>query len=238
VDEGAVADEIHGLGVLTVHFQEILISGVTVEDEGYLIFNASSEWADKTTYLCNESEDGTWLYYLESIDECIGEMQRRVMFEVQKGSSSSSNKKHTSELSHLLTPELFEKAYVKFIEQADKNAISKKSEGSKVPFGFSGQNTFDGANFTQHFGQESSSKTPYINWWVVSIYYIIYTGRIIMGIEEDRYPHLNKMKPLSFKQIGNKKINIAVFYEASKNNVKYGVGHTLKYFTLFSSDKT
>ncbi len=85
---------------VTVEFQALLVSGVSVEDEGYKIFNASSEWADKTTYLCEESNDGTRFYYLETIDECIGEIQRLVMFEAQKGKRQPSiNGQHTSELS-------------------------------------------------------------------------------------------------------------------------------------------
>lgn len=64
--------------IVTVEFQDLLISGVSVEDEGYKIFNVSSEWAEKTTYLCEEAKDGTCFYYLETIDECIGEMQRLV----------------------------------------------------------------------------------------------------------------------------------------------------------------
>lgn len=42
-----------------------------------------------------------------------------------------------------------------------------------------------------------------------------------MGIEEKRYPHLCKMKPLGFKQIGNKKETVAVFYETLKDRVDY-----------------
>ena len=63
-----------------------------------------------------------------------------------------------------------------------------------------------------------------MNWWVVSIYYIIDSGNIVMGIEEDRYPHLKKMqtKPLRYEQIGNKKTNVAVFYSAAKDDVNYG----------------
>jgi hypothetical protein len=70
--------------IVTVEFQELLISGVNIEDEGYKIFNASKEWAEKTSYLCNKAEDESWFYYLETIDECIGETQRLVMFESQK----------------------------------------------------------------------------------------------------------------------------------------------------------
>lgn len=54
---------------VTVHFQELLISGVSIEEEFYKIYNVSSGWAETTTYLCDEEEDGTWSYYLETIDE-------------------------------------------------------------------------------------------------------------------------------------------------------------------------
>ena len=66
--------------------------------------------------------------------------------------------------------------------------------------------------------------TPYMNWWVVSIYYLPENGNIIMGIEEDRYPHLKEIqiKPLRYDQIGNKKVNTAVFYATHKTYVNYG----------------
>lgn len=42
-----------------------------------------------------------------------------------------------SELRRIVTLDLFEKAYNAFINQADKNLITKKAQGSKVPYGFS-----------------------------------------------------------------------------------------------------
>lgn len=81
----AVPVSVNEIGrTVTVEFQELLISGVSIEEEGYKTFNASSEWAEKTTYLCEEADDGSWFYYLETIVECIGETQRLVMFEAQK----------------------------------------------------------------------------------------------------------------------------------------------------------
>lgn len=74
-----------------VEVQGLIISGVSVEDEGYKIFNASYEWANNTTYLCEKAEDGSWFYYLETIDECIGEIQRIVMFESQRGKITSNS---------------------------------------------------------------------------------------------------------------------------------------------------
>ena len=129
----------------------------------------------------------------------------------------------TSELRKNVTAELFEKAYLKFVEQANKNAVTGKAMGGKTPFGFSEKNKFDGADFLQQFGQGAASKSPYMNWWTVSIYYTVETGSIILGIEENRYPALNsiKIKPLTFKRIGNKNEDIAVFYEATKETVNY-----------------
>ena len=47
-------------------------------------------------------------------------------------------------------------------------------------------------------------------------------GNIIIGIEVDRYPFINKMKPIRTAQIGNKKVDIAVFYETTKAKLDYG----------------
>ena len=66
--------------VVSVVFQEMLVCGISVEEEVYKIFNATSDWAQKTSYHCDEANDGTWFYYLETIDECIGEVKRLVLF--------------------------------------------------------------------------------------------------------------------------------------------------------------
>ena len=42
-----------------------------------------------------------------------------------------------------------------------------------------------------------------------------------MGIERNRYPKLNQMKPIRFVQLGNKKTDVAVFYESSKNVIDF-----------------
>lgn len=83
-----------------IKLQETQICGVSVEDETYRLFNASADWADKTSYLCEEADDGTLFYYLETIDECIGECYRLVMFEARKG-SSKLKQEQTSELSYI-----------------------------------------------------------------------------------------------------------------------------------------
>ncbi|QBE98001.1 hypothetical protein PMF13cell1_03564 [Blautia producta] len=67
-----------------VRFQELFVCGVNVEEEVYKIYSVTSDWVDCTSYHCDSAEDGTWYYYLETIDECIGEVQRLVMFVAQK----------------------------------------------------------------------------------------------------------------------------------------------------------
>lgn len=138
----------------------------------------------------------------------------------------SLNENNTSELRRIMTPQLFEKAYKIFIEQADENAQTKKSRGGRLPYGITKADnermiSIDEGGMAQHYGQGAASRTPYINWHVVSVYYLPITGQIIIGIEKERYPFLEKMKPLRFSQIGNKKIDVAVFYETTKYDVDY-----------------
>ncbi len=152
------------------------------------------------------------------------------MFEAQKGKKPAKpvlNGEHTSELSQILGVATFEKTFAAFIDQADKNAASGKAQGGQTPFGFSGKPQCDGADVCTHFGQGGASKTPYLNWWVVSIYYLPDNGNIMMGIEEDRYPHLKEMeiKPLRYSQIGNKKVDTAIFYSTTKNSINYSELH-------------
>lgn len=126
-----------------------------------------------------------------------------------------------SELRKNVTPEKFRIAYQSFMAQADENAKTKKGKGSRTPFGYENNREFDGAKLSQHFGQGAPSKTPYLNWWVVSIYYLPDSGKIVMGIEEDRYAHIGEMKPLRFLQIGNKSTHVAVFYITTLDELNY-----------------
>ena len=92
------------------------------------------------------------------------------------------------------------------MKQAEENSVTGKSNGSRTPEGFVKMKD-DGADFVQHFGQSAASKTPYMNWWILSIYYLVDSGNIVMGIEEERYHHLNEMKiqPSRRERIGRKK---------------------------------
>lgn len=82
----------------------------------------------------------------------------------------------------------------------------------------------DGHLFKAQYGQGAASVTPYMNWWIVSIYYLPTSGKILLGIEEERCVNfLTKIdiEPIKYEQIGNKKTNIAVFYESHRNNINY-----------------
>lgn len=130
---------------------------------------------------------------------------------------------HNSDLSKILDINAFERSFDDFIKKAEANALSGKARGGQTPLGFSGKPRCDGADVCTHYGQGAASKTPYLNWWVVSIYYLPETGDITVGIEEDRYPHLKEMqiKPLRYSRLGNKKVDIAVFYSTNKLNLDY-----------------
>ena len=127
---------------------------------------------------------------------------------------------HASELCKNVSVEIFERIFKDFMRQADDNAKIGKSFGGKKPKYL--DNCFlDGADLGYHYGQGAAAKTPYLNWWVLSIYYLPENGKIIMGIEAHRYPYLNKMKPITYKIIGNKNDKVAVFYETTKETIDY-----------------
>lgn len=129
----------------------------------------------------------------------------------------------SSELRQIIDRKTFEYTFSAFVEQADKNVETKKSSGGQTPFGFDKKPKCDGADVSTHYGQGAASKTPYLNWWVVSIYYLTDSGNIVLGIEEDRYPHLKEMhiNPVRYSGIGNKKVDVAIFYTTTKDNINY-----------------
>ena len=129
-----------------------------------------------------------------------------------------------NELYRLVTFEKFQLAYSKVLEQADSNAKTLKSHGPKIPFGFdfaSNKNVIDGGAFSQHFGQGAATKTPYISWHVVSVYYVVDKAKIILGIEKDRYKHIDEMTYIDEQAIGNKNSQVAIFYECPKDGIDY-----------------
>ena len=131
-----------------------------------------------------------------------------------------------SDLRRILTLDKFTVAFDKFVEQADKNALSNKANGSKKPFGIvdgkaKGKILIDSGYLGQTFGQGTPSATPYFNWHCVSIYYLTNENQFILGIERYRYQHIMELHPKYFKKIGNKKIDIGVFYECGKSELDY-----------------
>lgn len=136
--------------------------------------------------------------------------------------ADNKNIVHSSELAKMVTLERFEKAFNAFSVQALENSKTHKANGKKVPFGFSKKVDVDGAIFGLHYGQGGATKTPYMNWWVASIYFLPEKGEIVFGIEENRYPHLAEMsiKATACKKIGNKPEPVAIFYTATKDDLK------------------
>lgn len=222
MEVGAEADNVY------VKFMQQLITSVDVLDECYKINNVTLDWTEQTSYHCEDTGDGSWYYFVDTMDECLGECQRLVIFEAKKDGSKLSSQ---SELQRVLTRDVFEKAYRAFLEQADKNAISKKANGGSIPYGISKEEAdlikeADGNGIfrlSQSFGQGAASLTPYINWHVVSIYYIPAEERIVMGIERTRYNGLKYMNPLRYTKIASKKDDVAVFFESKKAMLDYDV---------------
>lgn len=77
-------------------FQEMLVCGIQVNEEFYLIYNASEEWKCETSYQCEQDQDGSWHYNLESADECIAECKRLVLFEAKKSSKKADDTVYSS----------------------------------------------------------------------------------------------------------------------------------------------
>lgn len=61
---------------ISIQFGQEIVVGIAVEENGYSIYNISDEWAKETTYFVETNDDGTKFYYLDSIDECVGEIER------------------------------------------------------------------------------------------------------------------------------------------------------------------
>lgn len=78
----------------------------------------------------------------------------------------------------------------------------------------------NGCALGQQFGQGGASGTPYISWYVVSIYYVTAQNRIVLGIETNRYQHLNKLLPYKQEKITKKK-EVAVFDEYDREKIDF-----------------
>lgn len=134
-----------------------------------------------------------------------------------------------SELAKVLPYEKFETAFKSFMKQAEDNAISGKSRGSKAPVGIvapkasdsSGKLLVDGAHLGVQYGQGAASQSPYFNWGVVSIYYLVSDNRICLGIEEDIYGKVRQLPAKRYAIIGNKKAYVAIFYEVDADSLDF-----------------
>ena len=206
---------------ILIMFQELLVCGIEVCPKTYRVFNVSREWQEETTCKCNAAADETYFYYVDSADEVISEIYRLVVFEATKNNSNTKiHEKRAEELRKYVTPEIFKEAYSRLIVQADQNAKTGNANGSHTPYGFKGNKVY-GYKLEQNFGQGGASKTPYLYWHVVSIYYLPDNGRIVLGIEENRYAHMHEMQPKKYTKIGNKADRVAVFYETNKDSIDY-----------------
>ncbi len=115
----------------------------------------------------------------------------------------------------------FKQAFDNFLKQADQNKISKKAEGKEtIP---------ELGLLRRNFGQGNASRAPYMNWYVVSIYYLTDKNEIIIGIAknflDDPSRHLDNM---NFSKLGEELLGtnsedktVAVYYKTSRELLNY-----------------
>ncbi len=53
-----------------------------VEDSAYRVWTPHLAWKNKTSYLCEFDSNGICKYYIDTIDECLGEISRLVTYVV------------------------------------------------------------------------------------------------------------------------------------------------------------
>ncbi len=190
-------------------------TNIYVYPEAYRI-ETVFDWQEKSTYTGTCDYNEFW-FFVDTSEECIGEILRIIE---HKSTIQETNWEGPSELSQNVSAEKFELIFKDFLRQADDNAKTGKSFGGKTPKSLDNC-FFDGAHLRCHYGQGAASKTPYLNWWVLSIYYLPNNGNIVMGIEDYRYPYIDQMKPIIHKFVGNKQDKVAVFYETTKSTLNY-----------------
>ena len=121
-----------------------------------------------------------------------------------------------------LKPEDFKEALDNFLKQADENQISKKSNGKKII-------ETPKCKLGAHYGQGNASRAPYLNWCVVSVYYITDENSIVIGIVKNFLDapdhHLSRMNisEIDDKLLGasTKDKYVAVYYETSRDLLDY-----------------
>lgn len=69
---------------VVVSKNDVDMCSVSVMNEAYKISTGESAWKENTSYLCVD-EDGIVVYYVETIDECLGEIKRLMDFTDVKG---------------------------------------------------------------------------------------------------------------------------------------------------------
>mgnify|MGYP006873040738 FL=1 len=80
----------------------------------------------------------------------------------KKGDCNMISELKVSELREKVSEAAFQETYSQFMEQAEKNAITKKSNGPITPYGFDTKK-MDGKDFTMRFGFGAASTSPHLN---------------------------------------------------------------------------
>ena len=68
---------------ILVKYEEVLLCSIHCLEGSFSLSDISDSWKGETTYSCQQSKENRWYYVTNSLDECIGEVQRLVRFETE-----------------------------------------------------------------------------------------------------------------------------------------------------------
>ena len=71
-----------------VEYNSAIVCTVFVSEDICELQGFSSGWCKETTYLCEKNSEGLWSYSVDSIDECVGEVDRMVRHCAQERSET------------------------------------------------------------------------------------------------------------------------------------------------------
>ena len=71
-----------------VELNSAIVCIVFVSEDICELQGFSSDWCKETTYLCEKNSEGLWSYSVDSIDECVGEVDRMLRYFAQERSKT------------------------------------------------------------------------------------------------------------------------------------------------------
>lgn len=81
----AIREELHSDSI-DVFVRDTWVCSVTVKEDGYQLSFSNREWCKRTTFSCEDLGE-KFTYYVNSTDECLGEIDKLVSFEIDSKKS-------------------------------------------------------------------------------------------------------------------------------------------------------